>query len=78
MMRLLAAALALMVLSACSTTSGIVPNHLLTCQDQPRSPAKNAAATDRDGALYFDGVVAAGDDCRKKLGSVRRILYPES
>ncbi|WP_189424507.1 hypothetical protein [Devosia pacifica] len=76
-MRIFATVLAVLVLAGCSTTGSTVPDQLLTCQPQPRSPADNPAATDRDVALYIVDLAVAGDDCRTKLGSVRRIVNPE-
>lgn len=61
-------------LSGCATTSS-VPSALLICAAQPQSPP---AGTQRDVALYIVDLAAAGDDCRTKLGSVRRILFPET
>lgn len=55
----------------------IVPQALLQCAPQPKSPADKAGVTQRDVALYVVDLAAAGDDCRSKLGSVRRILTPE-
>jgi len=46
---------------------------LLSCTPQPESPPHDAGATQRDVALYIVDLAAAGDYCRSKLGSVRRI-----
>jgi len=71
---LLAAAI---VLSGCSATlRSTVPPSLLECEPQPVSPAGNPKATDRDAALYVVDLAAAGEDCRSKLASVRRIVTP--
>jgi hypothetical protein len=64
------------LLSGCATTSApVVPSHLLACAPQPKAPT---AGTQRDVGIYVIDLAAAGDDCRSKLGSVRRILIPET
>jgi len=62
------------VLAGCATTAPIVPATLLQCEPQPKSPAKDPGATERDAALYIVQLAEAGADCRDKLGSVRRLL----
>jgi hypothetical protein len=64
------------LLSGCATTpTPVVPSQLLSCSAQPKAPT---AGTQRTVALYIIDLAAAGDDCRDKLGSVRRILMPEN
>ncbi len=71
-MRIVIPILALVILAGCSSMrTTTVPDALLTCQAQPPSPK---AGTQKDAALYVVDLAAAGQDCRSKLGSVRRIL----
>lgn len=72
-MKAVLAAMTAMALAGCSTIGAVSPA-LLSCARQPESPAEVAGATQRDVALYIVDLAAAGDDCRSKLGSVRRIL----
>jgi uncharacterized lipoprotein YmbA len=65
-------------LAACASTAPNVRPSLLTCAQQPKSPVDQAGATQRDVALWIVDMAAAGDDCRSKLGSVRRIVSPEN
>lgn len=67
----LVAALAVIALAGCATTTSVVPPQLLSCAPQPPAPS---AGTQRDVSLYVVDLAAAGDDCRTKLGSVRTIL----
>ena len=60
-------------LAGCATPATMVPSQLLTCAPQPAAPT---AGPQRDVAHYIVDAVAAGDDCRVKLGSVRNILEP--
>lgn len=62
-----------LALAGCSTTTPMVPAQLLTCAPQPPAPT---AGTQRDVSLYVVDLAASGDDCRTKLGSVRRVLEP--
>lgn len=73
MFGLIASCLLASGLAGCSTTATMVPPQLLTCTAQPPAPT---AGTQRDVSLYVVDLAAAGDDCRTKLGSVRRILEP--
>jgi hypothetical protein len=73
-MKLIMTLAAAIALSGCTTT-GTVPLPLLTCASQPASPTEG---TQRDVALYIVDLAEAGADCRTKLGSVRRILTPET
>lgn len=74
-MRIVVAILALVILAGCSSVrTSTVPDALLICQAQPPSPK---AGTQRDAALYVVDLAAAGQECRSKLGSVRRILNEE-
>lgn len=77
MIRLLSMLFVATILAGCSSTgrTTTVPGQLLTCSPQPKAPA---AGTQRDVGLYVIDLAAAGDDCRSKLGSVRRILHPET
>lgn len=78
-MRHLFAALPVLTLSMCATVQEpIVPRSLLTCAEQPMSPAGDTAATDETGGHFVINLALAGDDCRSKLGRVGRILYPET
>ena len=77
-MRPLRFAIAVIASAALAGCSGTVPKSLLFCVDQPKSPAEDPAATENDAALYVVDLAAAGQDCRANLGSVRRILYPET
>jgi len=68
--------LALVILAGCSSMrTTTVPDQLLTCEAQPPSPK---GGTQKDAALYVVDLAAAGQDCRSKLGSVRRILKHET
>ena len=74
-MKIAISILAIVILAGCSSMrSSTVPDALLTCQAQPASPKEG---TQKDAALYVVDLAAAGQDCRSKLGSVRRILTPE-
>jgi uncharacterized lipoprotein YmbA len=77
-MRAFLAAVLVVSLAGCASTTPVVPPTLLACAAQPKSPADQAGATQRDVALYVVDLAAAGDDCRSKLGSVRRIVSPEN
>jgi hypothetical protein len=68
-----------LMLSGCARPpASIVPASLLQCAPQPKSPADKVGVTQPDVALFVVDLAAAGDDCRSKLGSVRRILVPEN
>lgn len=58
------------VISGCSTTRGPIPYSLLSCAPQPPSPI---GGDQRAAALYVLDLAMAGEDCRSKLGSVRRL-----
>lgn len=75
-MRALAIGIFCLALAGCATTStGVVPAQLLTCEAQPAAPRGDIRQ--RDVALYVVDLAEAGADCRTKLGSVRRLLTPE-
>ena len=69
---------AILVIMLAGCAHGIVPRSLLECADQPRSPADDAGAGQKEVSLYIVDLAASGQDCRSNLGSVRRILYPEN
>lgn len=48
-----------------------IPQDLLTCKPEPRSPGGDA--TDSTAARYVIDVVDAGRDCRRKLGAIRNV-----
>jgi len=77
-MRPVLAALLVAVLAGCASTTPVVPPTLLSCAPQPKSPADQAGATQRNVALWIVDMAAAGDDCRSKLGSVSQILNSEN
>lgn len=70
-------AFAVTLASCARPPASVVPQALLQCAPQPKSPADKAGVTQREVALFVVDLAAAGDDCRSKLGSVRRILTPE-
>lgn len=51
-----------------------VPASLLTCSPEP--VAGTAWINQRDVARYLVDLAAAGDDCRRKLAAVRRLVQP--
>ncbi|MBE7732189.1 hypothetical protein [Devosia faecipullorum] len=77
MRAILAIAVAVM-LAGCASTTPVVPAALLDCEPHPVSPASDPAITQRDVAVYVVQLAEAGADCRSKLGSVRRLLTPET
>lgn len=75
-MRIALSILALVILAGCSSMRmSTVPDQLLTCDAQPASPK---GGTQKDASLFVVDLAAAGQDCRSKLGSVRKILRPET
>ena len=79
----LVAMLCAFVLTGCQSTKEIVvekvverkieiPNSLLTCSAEP--VAGSTWIRERDVAQYLVKLAAAGEDCRAKLATVRRIV----
>lgn len=62
-----------LALAGCATPALLVPDQLLSCTAQPPAPS---AGTQRDVSIYVVDLAAAGEDCRTKLGSVRKLLEP--
>lgn len=48
-----------------------VPGHLLTCQAEPEPPIE---MTGQAVAGFIVDLAEAGEDCRRRLGAVQRIL----
>lgn len=68
-----------LLLTACGPGAPVVvrqpvPPSLLVCQPQPEPPA---SPDDTALALWLVDLAAAGEDCRARLGSVRRLLAHE-
>lgn len=51
-----------------------IPEHILKCTPEP---LPGATETQRDVALYLVELSDAGEDCRRKLASVRKLLQRE-
>lgn len=49
-----------------------IPEALLTCMSEPE--AREVWKSQKEVALYLIKVSEAGEDCRQKLGGVRRLL----
>lgn len=70
----------ILALSACTTTPQApltiekeVPPSLLVCAPSPSPPVEDGI-TQRDVARFLLDLAEAGEDCRSKLGSVKRLL----
>jgi len=63
------------LLSSCTTTGGpTIPTSLLTCPAEP--VATSAWKSQRDVGKFLVRVAEAGEDCRTKLGAVKKIVEP--
>lgn len=65
-----------LLLSGCATTSRTVspavPDALLTCAAEPQPPTDTSNS--RKVAIYIVDLHDAGEDCRSKLGAVKKVL----
>jgi hypothetical protein len=79
MTRIVIAILGLLLLTGCGPAlMPYITDETLVCASQPVSPADDPHTTDKDAADYITYLAEAGEDCRSKLGAVRRLLRPET
>ncbi|WP_343314061.1 hypothetical protein AAIB41_02635 [Brucella sp. BE17] len=60
------------VITKIETREMAVPEALLICMPEPE--AREVWESQKDVALYLVRVSEAGEDCRQKLGGVKRLL----